>query len=183
MKSTGLVRRIDDLGRVVIPKEIRRPLHIHEGDPFEIYLDGDGGIVFKKYSGLTYIEDLIQACAVTLSRSKGYEVLICDTDHIKAVEGVSKRQFLGCRISSDVEVVLRSYKPYVRRSTSPLVKAVDGEQRSADIVHPIISKGEVIGAIIILCKDGPSSENKPSPEMVSDVQLAASMLGYMNSMD
>ena len=183
MKSTGLVRRIDDLGRVVIPKEIRRPLRIHEGDPFEVYLDGDGGLVFKKYSGLTYLEDLIQACAVSLNRTRCYEVLICDTDHIKAVEGVSKRQFLGCRISSDVEVVLRSYKPYVRRSTSPLVKAVDGEQGSADIVHPIISKGEAIGAIIILCKDEPSSENKPSPEMVSDVQLAASMLGYMNSMD
>lgn len=183
MKSTGIIRRIDDLGRVVIPKEIRRPLHIHEGDPFEVYLDGDGGIVFKKYSGLTYLEDLIQACAVSLNRTKGYEVLICDTDHIKAVEGVSKRQFLGCRISSDVEAVLRSYKPYVRRTKSSPVQAVEGEPRFADIVHPIISKGEVIGAIIILCKDEPSSENKPSPAMVSDVQLAASMLGYMDSTD
>lgn len=183
MKSTGIVRRIDDLGRVVIPREIRRSLHIHEGDPLEIYLDGDGGIVFKKYSGLTYLEDMIQACAVSLSRTKGYEVLICDTDHIKAAEGVSKRQFLGCRISSDVEVVLRSYKPYVRRTKSSPVLAVEGEQRFADIVHPIISKGEVIGAIIILCKDEPSSENKPSPEMASDVQLAASMLGYMDSTD
>ena len=183
MKSTGLIRRIDDLGRVVIPKEIRRQNHIHEGDPLEIYLDGNGGIVFKKYSGLTYIEELIQACAVSLNRSRGYEVLICDTDHIKAAEGVSKRQFLECRISSDVENVLRSYKPYVRRSTSSLIWAVEGEQRFADIVHPIISKGEVIGAIIILCKDKPDKENSPSPEMVSDVQLAAAMLGYMDGAD
>lgn len=183
MKSTGIVRRIDDLGRVVIPKEIRRPLHIHEGDPLEVYLDGDGGIVFKKYSGLKYIEELIQACAVSLNRSRDYRVLICDNDHIKAAEGVSKRQFLEYRISDDVDKILCSYKPYVRRSTSSPVKAVEGEDSFVDIVYPIISQGEVIGGIIVLCKDKPSKDNKPSDEMVNDVQLAASMLGYMNSMD
>lgn len=78
MKATGIVRRIDDLGRVVIPKEIRRTLRIREGDPLEIYLE-DGGVVFKKYSPMGMNEDVVRI-ARTMASNAGFEIAIYDRD-------------------------------------------------------------------------------------------------------
>ncbi len=92
MKATGIVRRIDDLGRVVIPKEIRRTLRIREGDPLEIYTATDGEVIFKKYSPVGELSAFAAQYADVIARISGMPTLICDTDHVIAAAGVSKRE-------------------------------------------------------------------------------------------
>ena len=88
MKATGIVRRIDDLGRVVIPKEIRRTMRIREGDPLEIYTDNDGEVIFKKYSPIGELSAFASKYAEVLSKIGGYPVVVCDRDHVISVAGV-----------------------------------------------------------------------------------------------
>ncbi len=97
MKATGIVRRIDDLGRVVIPKEIRRTLHIRVGEPLEIYVSGDGEVIFKKYSPLGELSAFASRYAEVLARSIGRPVLVADRDHIIAVSGTARKEFLDQR--------------------------------------------------------------------------------------
>ena len=99
MKATGIVRRIDDLGRVVIPKEIRRTMRIREGDPLEIYTDADGEVIFKKYSPIGELSSFTGQYAEVLSRSTNLPVLICDRDHVIACAGIPKREAVDRRIS------------------------------------------------------------------------------------
>ena len=94
MKATGIVRRIDDLGRVVIPKEIRRTLKIREGDPLEIFVDRDGEVILKKYSPIGELGDFAQEYADTLYEVMGHVACIADRDTIIAVSGAPKRSFL-----------------------------------------------------------------------------------------
>ena len=94
MKATGIVRRIDDLGRVVIPKEIRRTMRIREGDPLEIYTDREGEVIFKKYSPIGELATFASEYADTLQKTSGMPILICDRDEVIACAGVSKRDFL-----------------------------------------------------------------------------------------
>src|SRR6478672_5833317 len=103
MKATGIVRRIDDLGRVVIPKEIRRTLRIREGDPLEIFVDRDGEVILKKYSPISELGDFAKEYAEALYDSLGHNVLVCDRDSIIAVAGVSKKDYLNKNISDVVE--------------------------------------------------------------------------------
>lgn len=97
MKATGIVRRIDDLGRVVIPKEIRRTLRIREGDPLEIFTDREGEIILKKYSPIGELGTLAKIYAESLSQTLGCTVCITDTDQVVAASGSGKK---NCRISS-----------------------------------------------------------------------------------
>ncbi len=99
MKATGIVRRIDDLGRVVIPKEIRRTLRIREGDPLEIYTATDGEVIFKKYSPIGELSEFAAQYAEVLARISAMPTLVCDRDHVIAASGVSKREYLERRIS------------------------------------------------------------------------------------
>ena len=103
MKATGIVRRIDDLGRVVIPKEIRRTMRIREGDPLEIFTDNDGEVVFKKYSPVGEMSPFAAQYADVMSRACGLTVLICDRDHVVAAAGGAKKDFLERRISGQLE--------------------------------------------------------------------------------
>ena len=89
MKATGIVRRIDDLGRIVIPKEIRRTLRIKEGDPLEIFTDRQGEVIFKKYSPISELQSFAAEYAETLQRTSSMPVFICDRDEIIAVSGAS----------------------------------------------------------------------------------------------
>ena len=95
MKATGIVRRIDDLGRVVIPKEIRRTLRIREGDPLEIFTNTDGGVIFRKYSPVGELSSFAEQYAEVLSKTANVPVLICDSDHVVAAAGVSKKRIFG----------------------------------------------------------------------------------------
>ena len=108
MKATGIVRRIDDLGRVVIPKEIRRTMRIREGDPLEIFTDRDGEVIFKKYSPIGELGDFAAQICDSLHRSTDAIAAVCDRDSIIAVSGASKRDFIDKRVSPALERVMES---------------------------------------------------------------------------
>ena len=100
MKATGVVRRIDDLGRVVIPKEIRRTLRIKEGDPLEIFTDKEGEVILKKYSPIGELSEFAEEYAETLTKTTGHIACITDKDTVIAVSGASKKELLEQGVSS-----------------------------------------------------------------------------------
>lgn len=159
MKATGIVRRIDDLGRVVIPKEIRRTLRIREGDPLEIFVDRDGEVILKKYSPISELGDFAKEYAEALFDSLGNPILISDRDTIIAVAGVSKKDYLNKSISEMVESIMEN------RNTSLVTEGgevylVDHyrEELASYIVSPIIASGDPIGAVIVFSKESKIGE-------------------------
>ena len=172
MKATGIVRRIDDLGRVVIPKEIRRTMHIKEGAPLEIFTDTEGGVIFKKYSPISEISDVTEHFADVLYRSVSTPVLISDRDHIISCAGVSKKDFLDRRISSDLEKIMEERQLYTGDREKQLFP-VDGIDYGASIAAPIIGNGDILGAVVFLWGDG----SKISPTEIKLAQVAASFIG------
>lgn len=158
MKATGIVRRIDDLGRVVIPKEIRRTLRIREGDPLEIFTDREGGVILKKYSPIGELSDFSKEYAESLQQSIGNIVLIADKDAFISVSGVSKKDYLERKISNELEKIMDERKVVVLDTESnekviPLYSDEDVEDKySTQVIAPIIAEGDAIGAVIILSK-------------------------------
>ncbi|UOY91423.1 stage V sporulation protein T [Ectobacillus sp. JY-23] len=154
MKATGIVRRIDDLGRVVIPKEIRRTLRIREGDPLEIFVDRDGEVILKKYSPISELSDFAKEYADALYDSLGHNVLICDRDQIIAVAGVSKKEFLNKNIGELIEKAMEERNSVVMMDASE-ISIIDGlkEQVASYTIGPIIANGDPIGAVIIFSKE------------------------------
>lgn len=154
MKATGIVRRIDDLGRIVIPKEIRRTLRIREGDPLEIYTDREGEIILKKYSPIGELGSFAKEYAESLAQSAGHITCIVDKDQIIAVSGGSKKEFMEKHISNELERVINNRSTHIAtRSDSDFVPIVDDDRTdvySAELIVPIISEGDVLGAIIML---------------------------------
>ncbi|GHI00871.1 stage V sporulation protein T [Neobacillus kokaensis] len=159
MKATGIVRRIDDLGRVVIPKEIRRTLRIREGDPLEIFVDRDGEVILKKYSPISELGDFAKEYAEALFDSLGNPVLICDRDAFIAVAGGSKKDYLNKNIGSLVEKTMedRSSVLVTQQSDVALIDGTD-ETISAYTIGPIIANGDPIGAVVIFAKEGTLGE-------------------------
>jgi AbrB family transcriptional regulator (stage V sporulation protein T) len=159
MKATGIVRRIDDLGRVVIPKEIRRTLRIREGDPLEIFTDREGGVILKKYSPIGELSDFAKEYTESLQQSIGNIVCISDKDSIIAVSGAPKKEYMDKRISEDIERVMEERKTVVRRSKNegkgyPIYSDEDdGSKYSSQVISPIIAEGDPIGAVIIFSKE------------------------------
>lgn len=158
MKATGIVRRIDELGRVVIPKEIRRTLRIREGDPLEIFTDHDGEVVLKKYSPIGEIAAIARDYTDSLYRSLGHIVLICDRDMVVSVSGTSKRELWEKAISHDLENLIGNRQVVHQNAASgarmlPIIADDDPSSYSAQIVVPIIADGEVIGALCLLSKE------------------------------
>ncbi len=113
MKATGIVRRIDDLGRVVIPKEIRRTLRIREGDPLEIFTDAQGGVIFRKYSPVGELSTFAAEYAEVLHHTANLPTIVCDRDHVVAVAGVSKKEYLERRITPELEEYLKSRHSFI----------------------------------------------------------------------
>lgn len=149
MKATGIIRRIDDLGRVVIPKEIRRTLRIHEGDPLEILLDGDG-VIFKKYSFLDPMIDHAQAICDSLYRGFGFQIAVTDLAHVRAISGVSKHDLLNKPISSDIFDVIKNRVVYTYDNEDDKVFVVSDNKYQASMITPLFNDGEVLGSVIIL---------------------------------
>ena len=106
MKATGVVRRIDDLGRVVIPKEIRKTLRIKEGDPLEIFTDKEGEVILKKYSPIGELSEFAAGYAETLAKTTGHIACITDKDTVIAVSGTSKKEFYEQGISEELEKIM-----------------------------------------------------------------------------
>lgn len=154
MKATGIVRRIDDLGRVVIPKEIRRTLRIREGDPLEIFVDRDGEVILKKYSPISELSDFAKEYAEALFDSLGHQVLICDRDAFIAVAGGSKKEYLNKNISELIEKAMED-RTSVLETEARQVSIVEGveEAITSYTVGPIIANGDPIGAVVILSKE------------------------------
>lgn len=157
MKATGIVRRIDDLGRVVIPKEIRRTLRIRENDPLEIFTDREGEIIFKKYSPMGDLGDFAQEYVDALHESTGHVAVIADQDEVIAVNGAPKKTLLGRRITPDFERLLETRQSQL--ITTPVVNSpVDGYSANAMVVSPIVKDGENLGAVMLLAKEGTVTE-------------------------
>ncbi|WLR41929.1 stage V sporulation protein T [Bacillus carboniphilus] len=154
MKATGIVRRIDDLGRVVIPKEIRRTLRIREGDPLEIFVDRDGEVILKKYSPISELGDFAKEYAEALYDSLGHPVFICDRDTFVAVAGLSKKDYLGKSISDMLERVMeeRSSALQVNKQSAEFLDGHIEDVKSYTLA-PIIANGDPIGAVVIICKE------------------------------
>jgi AbrB family transcriptional regulator (stage V sporulation protein T) len=153
MKATGIVRRIDELGRVVIPKEIRRTLRIKEGDPLEIFTDRDE-LMLKKYSPIATLERLSDATAKTLNDLSGRLSLICDTDEILCVYGDGKKDLNGKKLSEDMDKILKDRRSYVANAAEggdilPLTSAKE-EGITAQVIVPIVAGGDCLGAVAIL---------------------------------
>ena len=175
MKATGIVRRIDDLGRVVIPKEIRRTLRIREGDPLEIYTDTNGEVIFKKYSPIGELSDFAQQYAEVLSRISKCPVLISDSDHIVAASGIPRKEILERRITPMLEDYMENRRSfYANAGGIGKLCPVEGIERSASVFYPIISAGDVTGSVIMLF-----DEAKTMPTEIENklIQTAAAFLG------
>ena len=148
MKATGIVRRIDDLGRVVIPKEIRRTMRIREGDPLEIYTDREGEVIFKKYSPIGELTAFASQYAETLHRTCGLSVVICDRDSVVAVSGVPKKEYNDRHITPEFEKVCGSRTVYTH--TKDKLFPVDGCSKFVSCAAPIICDGDIIGMVASL---------------------------------
>ena len=149
MKATGVVRRIDDLGRIVIPKEIRRTLRIKEGDPLEIFTDREGQIILKKYSPIGELSEFATGYAETLSKTTGHIACITDKDSVIAVSGGSKKEFLEQSLSSELEKVMENKEVYTSKENNELAIPItqnDNKERryNSQVIYPIISDGDVI---------------------------------------
>ena len=176
MKATGIVRRIDDLGRVVIPKEIRRTLRIREGDPLEIFTDREGEIILKKYSPIGELGVFAKEYAETLAKTSGHITCIVDKDQIIAVSGAAKKDFMEKHISRELEQTISNRQVFIAtRKESGFVPVLDDDDASIysnELVAPIIAEGDVLGAVVFLSPDKQMGE-------VEDklAQTAAGFLG------
>jgi len=153
MKATGIVRRIDDLGRVVIPKEIRRTMRIREGDPLEIYTDREGEVIFKKYSPIGELASFAAQYAETLHKTCSLPTVICDRDSVIAFSGVPRKEFSEKKISKDLEDVMEGRSLYVRSKTgdAPFLYATDESSSYAvNCAMPILAAGDIVGIVISL---------------------------------
>lgn len=178
MKATGVVRRIDDLGRVVIPKEIRKTLRIKEGDPLEIFTDREGQVILKKYSPIGELSEFATGYAETLAKTTGHIACITDKDTIIAVAGGSKKEFLEQDVSTELEQLMEDKEVYTSVENSdlslPIVKNEKTDKKhNAQIVYPIISNGDTIGTVILMSKDINSKMNEVEKKVV---QSAATFL-------
>ena len=173
MKATGIVRRIDDLGRVVIPKEIRRTMRIREGDPLEIYTEKDGEVIFKKYSPIGELGDFAVNYAETLSKTTGKGACITDRDSIIAVSGIPKKELMEKRISRELENIMQEKTTFQSENGESKVYIVEGvDKYNAGVVVPIVSEGDTIGSVIFVLNEG---------EKVSEIEskLAESAAGFL----
>ena len=178
MKATGVVRRIDDLGRIVIPKEIRKTLRIKEGDPLEIFTDKEGEIILKKYSPIGELSEFATGYAETLAKTTGHIACITDKDTVIAVSGGSKKEFLEQDLSQELEQLLEDKEVYTSKENNevalPITKHDNTERKyNSQVVYPIISQGDVIGSVILLSKD---NNTKMGDAELKVVQSAAGFL-------
>lgn len=175
MKATGIVRRIDDLGRVVIPKEIRRTLRIRENDPLEIFTSSDGEVIFKKYSPMGEISEFSTQYSDVLSKASGLPVIITDRDHVVSVSGTSKKELNERRISKELEELMEDRSNYIRNQNDrkPFLPFLDSEVEAC-LAFPIIGSGDISGAVVFLNDE---KRKYPTETEIKLAQVAASFLG------
>ena len=179
MKATGVVRRIDDLGRIVIPKEIRKTLRIKEGDPIEVFTDKEGEVILKKYSPIGELTEFASSYAETISKTTGHITCITDKDTVIAVSGGSKKDFLEKSLSKELEEVMENKEIFKSKENNEIAIPVtqnEGRERiyNSQVIYPIISDGDVIGSVILISKE-PNKKMGEAEDKVA--QSAAGFLG------
>ena len=175
MKATGIVRRIDDLGRVVIPKEIRRTLSIREGDPLEIYTERDGEVIFKKYSPMGDLAELAGQICESIAKNTGHIAVVTDRDSVIAVAGASKRDLMDKRNSPELEQLMEQRKTYRYQTGDNPVRISDQVERyHLGVATPILSEGDLMGCAVLLLEEQDQPLNEPEQKLV---QTVAGFLG------
>ena len=175
MKATGIVRRIDDLGRVVIPKEIRRTMRIREGDPLEIYTDHEGEVIFKKYSPIEELAETASQYAEALNKACGIMTVIVDRDIAVACAGMPKKDVLDHKLSSEIDNLINTRQLYTWHSGDKKISVIDRQEKYyVKVLVPIFSEGDIIGAVTIVEAD---SLTEPTETEIKLVQTAAAFLG------
>lgn len=174
MKATGVVRRIDDLGRVVIPKEIRRTMRIREGDSLEIFVNQSGEVVLKKYSPIADISSFAQQYAEAMSAATHKGVLIVDREDVIAAAGEIKKQYLNRRVSRPLSDMIEARISKVTEEKEVL-EVVDGENpERMFVLQPILASGDSLGAVILT---GTDEDESITDLDVNTVKIATSFLG------
>ena len=174
MRATGIVRRIDELGRVVIPKEIRRTFFFNDTATTEIYTAADGEVVFKKYSPLAELGQLSAIYAEVLAKTLGRAVLVCDRARITAASGGGRTEMVGRELSPQTERLLAARSVYTApEDPARRHKLLEQGERLALCAAPIVAHGDVEGAILL---PGTAKDPVPPAEDVQAVALAASFL-------
>ena len=174
MKATGIVRRIDDLGRVVIPKEIRRTLRIREGDPLEIFTNSDGGVVFKKYSLMGGLSEFSGQLCDALHKTTGKMVAITDRDACVAAAGNCRRLLTDKPLSPDLTRIMEDRQIYQHAAgQSPVPVSDYTDQYVVSTAAPILAEGDVLGGVVFLCE-------KDRIEVAeSEYKLAQTIAGFL----
>lgn len=173
IKATGIVRRIDDLGRIVIPKEIRKKFKLREGDPMEIFVTEEG-ILFKKYSPVGQLDDFAKEYASSLFENTGHTAIITDRDTVIAIAGGSRREYLDKNVG---EIIYQCLDNRISKMNNDLIdfEIIDGvkEECSSFVITPIVIEGDPVGSILLLNKD----ENVKMGQLeIKLVETAASFL-------
>ncbi len=174
MKATGIVRRIDDLGRVVIPKEIRRTMRIREGDPLAIYTSSDGEVIFKKYSPIGEMGESAAQVAEIMHRLAGCPVAVFDRDHVVSVSGAAKKEWNARRVSPELEELMEQRRQYFSDAGEPEFLPAEGMEKAAVACMPILSAGDVTGAVAFLENSEHTALNETQKSLI---QAASQFLG------
>ena len=175
MKATGIVRRIDDLGRVVIPKEIRRTMRIREGDPLEIFTDKDGELIFKKYSPIGELGDFAAQICDSLRKTTDAQAAICDRDSLIAVSGSARRELLEKPVSQRLSELMEARSPYRLNSGGNLLPVSQlNDKYHVSVAVPVISEGDLMGCVLFI-SEGKSSDGSELEYKLA--QMAACFLG------
>lgn len=155
MKATGIVRRIDDLGRVVVPKEIRRTLRIREGEPLEIFTNREGGIILKKYSPIGELGELAGEYVEAVAQVAKCTVCVADRDMIVAAAGPNRKEFAGKEIHPDLIRCIEGRKTVLATDADPQFCQIteNNTEVFSQAVATILSEGDAIGAVILLSRD------------------------------
>ncbi len=174
MKATGIVRRVDDLGRIVIPKEIRRTLKIREGDPLEIYTEKDGGVIFRKYSPMGDLQDFASQICESIGANTGRIAAVADRDSIIALSGAPKRELMDKPNSQELDRLMEQRKNYRYQSGENLIRAAEGSDKyHLGVAAPILSQGDLMGCVMLLLGE----DRNPLPE--ADQRLAQTIAGFL----
>ena len=175
MKATGIVRRIDDLGRVVIPKEIRRTLRIREGDPLEIYTERDGEVIFKKYSPMGDLSNLASQICESIGKNTGHIAVVADRDSIIALSGAPKRELMDKRNSQELEEMMEQRKHYRYLSGERKIRVSDQVERyHIGVASPVLSEGDLMGSVMLLLEENDQPLTEAEQKLV---QTVAGFLG------
>ena len=174
MKATGIVRRVDDLGRIVIPKEIRRTLKIREGDPLEIYTEKDGGVIFRKYSPMGDLQDCAAQMCEAIGSNTGRIAAISDRDSIIALHGIPKRELMDKPNSPALEKIMEARRSYRYNTGDSLIRPTEeNDKYHLGVAAPILCQGDLMGCVLLLLSD----DRTPLTE--ADQKLAQTAAGFL----